>query len=283
MSASKSQNPAKSIEQIVGVFDCVSARIASKYDFDWLHIGGYNLSASSLGYPDVGLLTLSENVERVRRITPHCSKRVLVDGDDGYGNHLNVIRLVKEMQSAGANAMHLEDQVLPKKCGHMDGKRIVPTERFVDKIKAFVDTRTSSDFLLFARTDTLALNGYNDAVERANRYIEAGADVIFVEALVETSHIEKLPHDVRAPLLYNWVFGGKSPLVHPDKLSQLGYSHLLQADVLYAVAPALERYFEQLKNTGTYGEASSQMIDFSQFNELVGYSDIERLDQTYGS
>jgi len=272
-----------SVEQIVGVFDCLSARIASRFDFDWLHIGGYNLSATSLGYPDVGLLTLSENVDRVRRIIPHCEKRVLVDGDDGYGNHLNVIRLVREMQAAGASAIHLEDQVLPKKCGHMDGKRVIPAERFIDKIKAFVDTRNSPDFLLFARTDTLAVHGYDDAVERANLYAEAGADVIFVEALCDDDHIRRLPRDVPAPLLYNWVFGGRSPLLHPEELRKLGYSHMLQADVLYAVAPALQDYFGELKRTGTYGDMSSRMWSFDRFNEAVGYAETSAWDRAYGA
>lgn len=271
------------VQQIVGVFDCLSARLASLHDFDWLHIGGYNLSASTLGYPDVGLLTLSENVDRVRRIVPHCSRPVLVDGDDGYGNHLNVIRLVKEMQAAGASAIHLEDQVLPKRCGHMDGKRVIPAERFVDKIKAFVDTRSSPDFLLFARTDALSTDGYDEAVERSNRYAEAGADVIFVEALAEDEHIRRLPSDVPAPLLYNWVFGGRSPLIAPDALATLGYTHMLQADVLYAVTPALERYFSELKRTGTYGAAAEHMCSFNHLNALVGYAETQALDRRYGS
>lgn len=275
--------PSKQVQQIVGVYDCLSARLASLHDFDWLHIGGYNLSASTLGYPDVGLLTLSENVERVRRIVPHCNRPVLADGDDGYGNHLNVIRLVKEMQAAGASAIHLEDQVLPKRCGHMDGKRVIPTQKFVDKVKAFVDTRSSPDFLLFARTDALSVNGYEDAVERSNHYVEAGADVIFVEALAEDEHIRRLPDDVPAPLLYNWVFGGRSPLIAPEQLGELGYTHMLQADVLYAVTPALETYFGELKRTGTYGAAAQRMCTFERFNGLVGYDEVLDQDRRYGS
>jgi methylisocitrate lyase len=204
-----------------------------------------------------------------------------VDGDDGYGNHLNVIRLVREMQAAGAAAIHLEDQVLPKKCGHMDGKQVIPTSRFVDKIKAFVDTRTSDKFLLFARTDALAVNGYEDAIERANRYVEAGADVIFVEALSDDGEIRRLPKDVPAPLLYNWVFGGKSPLLHKGELRELGYTHMLQADVLYAVAPALESYFHDLKSTGTYGQSAQTMWNFDRFNETVGYAETSRQDRLY--
>lgn len=277
------RTPPKPVQQIVGVFDCLSARLASLHDFDWLHIGGYNLSASTLGYPDVGLLTLSENVDRVRRIVPHCARPVLVDGDDGYGNHLNVIRLVREMQAAGASAIHLEDQVLPKRCGHMDGKRVIPTEKFVDKIKAFVDTRNSPDFLLFARTDALSVIGYEEAVERSNRYVEAGADVIFVEALAEDEHIRRLPAEVPAPLLYNWVFGGRSPLIAPEELAALGYTHMLQADVLYAVTPALEGYFSELKRTGTYGSAAQKMCTFERFNSLVGYEEVLDQDRRYGT
>lgn len=271
------------IEQVVGVFDCLSARIASTFDFDWLHIGGYNLSASAIGQPDVGLLTLTENVERVRAIVPHCRQRVLVDGDDGYGNHLTVIRLVREMERAGASAIHLEDQVFPKRCGHMDGKRVIDTERFVDKIKAFVDTRSSNGFLLVARTDALAVNGFEDAVERGARYLEAGADVVFVEALEEVGQIAALPGLIPGPLLYNWVLGGKSPLLSPAELADLGYRYLLQADVLYAVAPALRRYFGELRRTGTYGEVAAEMLPFEEFNALMGYEEVQELDRRFGN
>ena len=140
------------------------------------------------------------------------------------------------MQHAGASAIHIEDQVLPKKCGHMEGKRIVPQAQFISKIKAFVDTRTTEDFLLFARTDAIAVGGFDEAVDRANAYREAGADVIFVEAPTSMEQVERLPRLIDAPLLYNWVFKGKSPLVPRDELLRLGYRFLLQADVLYAVA-----------------------------------------------
>src|SRR3954453_22214118 len=140
------------IFQIVSVHDALAARIANDFAFDWLSVGGYNVSGSAFGMPDVGLLTMTEQVEAVRRVTNVATAPVIADGDDGYGNYLNVMRLVREMQRAGASAIHIEDQVLPKKCGHMKGKRIVPVEQFVSKIHAFVDTRTSEDFLLFART-----------------------------------------------------------------------------------------------------------------------------------
>lgn len=146
----------RDIKQIVGVYDALSARIASQFEFDWLSVGGFNMSGSRLGMPDVGLLTLTENLETTRRIVDCTDLPVLVDGDDGYGNYLNVMRLVHEVEMTGAAGMHIEDQVLPKKCGHMSGKKVISPKDFVAKIKAFVDTRVSDTFLLFARTDSLA-------------------------------------------------------------------------------------------------------------------------------
>jgi len=269
------------VQQIIGVYDALSARIADTYGFDWLHVGGYNISGSQFAMPDVGLLTLSENLDAVRKIVNCTSRPVLVDGDDGYGNYLNVMRLVHEIERTGAAGIHMEDQVLPKKCGHMEGKRVVSTDTFVSKIKAFVDTRKSSDFLLFARTDAIAVNGFDDAIERGNRYLEAGADVIFVEAPTSMEQAAAIPKLIRGPVMYNWVFAGRSPLIHPDVLTELGYSHYLQADILYAVSHALKSYFSALKTTGTYGEAASRMITFDDFNQLVGLEKIKQAENTY--
>ncbi|MBM3523054.1 MAG: isocitrate lyase/PEP mutase family protein, partial [Alphaproteobacteria bacterium] len=141
------------VSQIVSVHNPLAAKIAGEFSFDWISVGGYNTSGSLLGIPDVGLLTLIEQVEMVRKVATVTDTPILADGDDGYGNYLNVMRLVREMEKAGASAIHMEDQVFPKKCGHMEGKRVVPVEDFVAKVKAFVDTRKSADFLLFARTD----------------------------------------------------------------------------------------------------------------------------------
>lgn len=278
--AAAAPRPAR-IEQIIGVHDALSARIADAYGFDWLHVGGYNLSGSKLGMPDVGLLTLAENVESVRRIVDCTSRPVLVDGDDGYGNYLNVMRLVREVERTGARGIHMEDQVLPKKCGHMEGKKIVPTEVFEAKIKAFVDTRKSQDFLLFARTDAIAVAGFDEAIERGNRYLEAGADVIFVEAPTSREQAAQIPKLIRGRVMYNWVFAGKSPLIPPAELAAMGYTHYLQADILYAVSHALHSYFKALKDTGTYGEAAQRMITFDEFNRLVGFEDIVRAEQRY--
>jgi 2-methylisocitrate lyase-like PEP mutase family enzyme len=276
----QSASPAK-IQQIIGVYDGLSARIADQFGFDWLHVGGYNISGSQYAMPDVGLLTLSENLEAVRKIVQCTNRPVMVDGDDGYGNYLNVMRLVREVERTGASAIHMEDQVLPKKCGHMAGKRTVPTETFVQKVKAFVDTRKSDKFLLFARTDAIAVGGFDDAIDRGNRYLEAGADVIFVEAPTTLEQAEAIPKLIKGPVMYNWVFAGKSPLIHPDDLTRMGYSYYLQADVLYAVSHALKSYFGELRSKGTYGTAAERMITFDEFNQLVGLDRIKVAEQRY--
>lgn len=267
--------------QIISVHNPLAAKIANEFKFDWLSVGGYNVSGSSLALPDVGLLTLSEMVEAVRRVAAVSESPLIADGDDGYGNYLNVMRLVREMERAGANAIHMEDQVFPKKCGHMEGKRVVPQKDFIAKIHAFVDTRKSEDFLLFARTDAIATGGFNEAVDRGNAYLEAGADVIFVEAPTSMDQVEKLPRLIDGPLLYNWVYKGKSPLVPREELLKLGYRFFLQADVLYAVSFALRHYFSELKSTGTYGSAAERMLSFDEFNELIGLDAIIEAEARY--
>lgn len=269
------------IDQIVGVYDALSARIADSYEIDWLHVGGYNISGSAHGMPDVGLMTLTENIDAVRRIVGATRRPVLVDGDDGYGNYLNVMRLVTEVEKTGAAGIHMEDQVFPKKCGHMENKRIVPPEAFEAKIKAFVDTRKSEKFLLFARTDAIATHGFDEAVERGNRYLEAGADVVFIEAPTSLEQAAEIPRLVDGPVMYNWVFGGKSPLIPKEELRAMGYRYYLQADVLYAVSHALRLYFSELKKTGTYGAAAERMITFDQFNEIVGLGRIIEAERRY--
>ena len=171
--------------------------------------------------------------------------------------------------------------MLPKKCGHMEGKRVVPTADFVAKIKAFVDTRSTEDFLLVARTDAIAVEGFDAAVDRANAYLEAGADVIFVEAPTSLEQVERLPRLIDGPLFYNWVWKGSSPLVPREELLRLGYRMFLQADVLYAVSHALQHYYGELKATGTYGTAAERMISFDAFNDLIGLDAIVEAEARY--
>ena len=167
---------------IVGAYDALSARLVERACFEVMHVGGYNLSAAHLGLPDVGYLTLSETVDLAGRIAANTALPVIADGDDGYGNHLNTGRLIFELERAGLAGVHIEDQLFPKRCGHMAGKRLVAPAAFEQKINAAVDARRDDDFTIIARTDAIAVEGFEQAIERANLYAEAGADVVFVEA-----------------------------------------------------------------------------------------------------
>lgn len=269
------------IYQIVSVYNALSTKIANMYNFDWIMVGGYNTSGSWLGMPDVGLMTMMEQVEAVRRVSAYSESPIIADGDDGYGNYLNVIRLVKEMELAGANAIQLEDQMFPKKCGHFKGKHLIGQDEFVAKIKAFVDTRKSESFLLFARTDAIGVGGFQEAIDRGNAYLEAGADVIFVEAIETVEQAEKIPTLIDGPLLYNWVYKGLSPLIPLPTLKSLGYRYVLQADILYAVSFALKEYFQELKSTGSYGNSANRMLSFEEFNDLIGLREIEAAESKY--
>lgn len=269
------------IFQIVSVHNALAAKVANPYKFDWLAVGGYNISGSVLGLPDVGLLTLAEQVEAVRRIANVTEFPIIADGDDGYGNYLNVMRLVREMEKAGANAIHIEDQVFPKKCGHFRGKKLIPERDFVSKIRAFVDTRKSEDFLCFARTDAIAVDGFNAAIDRANAFREAGADVIFIEAITSVEQAQQIPKLVLGPLLYNWVYKGLSPLISLPELHHMGYRYVLQADILYAVSYALREYFNELKTTGSYGKSADRMLSFDEFNALIGLEGIISAEERY--
>lgn len=269
------------IFQIVSVHNALAAKLANPYKFDWLAVGGYNTSGSALGLPDVGLLTLAEQVEAVRRIANVAEAPIIADGDDGYGNYLNVMRLVREMEKAGASAIHIEDQVFPKKCGHFRGKKLIPERDFVSKIRAFVDTRKSEDFLCFARTDAIAVDGFNAAIDRANAFREAGADVIFIEAITSVEQALQIPKLVSGPLLYNWVYKGLSPLISLPELHQMGYRYVLQADILYAVSYALREYFNELKSTGSYGKSADRMLSFNEFNTLIGLEEIISAEERY--
>ena len=192
-----------------GAHDALSARVIAGAGFKALAVGGYAVSASYLGRPDVGLLTLSEMVDHMARIADAADLPVLADGDTGHGNVTNVMRTVKEIERTGAAAMFLEDQVFPKRCGHMEGKAVIPASEMIAKIKAAVDARTDQDFVIMARTDALAPCGIDEALERANRYIEAGADMIFVEAPRTVGDMCRITREVQAATMANHVEGGK--------------------------------------------------------------------------
>ena len=267
---------------IVGAYDALSARLVERAGFEVMHVGGYNLSASHLGLPDVGYLTLSETVDLAGRIAANTNLPVIADGDDGYGNHLNIGRLIGELERAGLAGVHIEDQVFPKRCGHMAGKRLVAADAFVQKIKAAVDARQDSGFTIIARTDAIAVEGFEQAIERANLYAEAGADVVFVEAPEDEDQAATVPNAVARPALYNWCYGGKSPLLPAERVAAMGYKFILFTDALYAVSKTLIELYDEIKKNGTYLGYTERMLPFDAFNELLDLQKVAALDEKYG-
>ncbi|MDP6475360.1 MAG: oxaloacetate decarboxylase [Alphaproteobacteria bacterium] len=267
---------------IVGAYDALSARLVERAGFEIMHVGGYNLSASHLGLPDVGYLTLSETVDLAGRIAANTALPVIADGDDGYGNHLNTGRLIFELERAGLAGVHIEDQLFPKRCGHMAGKRLVAAAAFEQKIKAAVDARRDGDFTIIARTDAIAVEGFEKAIERANLYAEAGADVVFVEAPESEDQAARVPNAVTRPALYNWCYGGKSPLLSAEHIAAMGYKFVLFTDALYAVSKTLIELYDEIKRTGTYLGYGERMLPFDEFNQLLDLDRVAALDEKYG-
>src|SRR2546422_2452797 len=205
-----------------GAYDGFSARLIEAAGFRCVYMTGAGTAASHLGQPDLGLATLTEMATHAAHLAACVSIPLIADADTGYGNVLNVVRTVREYERAGVAGLHIEDQVAPKKCGHIAGKQVIPAKEFADKIRAACEHRTDPDFVVIARTDARAVNGLDDAIERANRYAEAGADVIFVEAPQSDDEITRIVREVKAPLLANMVPGGKTPAIKIADLERLG-------------------------------------------------------------
>jgi 2,3-dimethylmalate lyase len=235
-----------------GAYDGVSARLIERQGFKAVYMTGAGTAASVLGQPDIGLTTLTEMTTHAAHIASCVSLPVIADADTGYGNALNVIRTVREYERAGVAAIHLEDQVFPKRCGHIAGKAVIAPKQFAEKIRAASENRTDPDFVIIARTDARAVNGLEDAIARAQLYREAGADVIFVEAPTSRDEIERIAREVKAPLLSNQVPGGRTPALTASELEKLGYKIVIFPVVgLMAATLAIEKALSELKRTGT--------------------------------
>ncbi|WP_043284043.1 isocitrate lyase/PEP mutase family protein [Paraburkholderia oxyphila] len=232
-----------------GVYDGLTARIAQHAGFSALYMTGAG-TAAARGFPDYGLLTMSEMVENAGVIARSASVPLIADADTGFGNELNVTRTVREYEQRGVASIHIEDQVMPKKCGHLDGKELVPREDFVAKIRAAVAARSDRDFVIIARTDARAVEGFDEAIWRANAALEAGADVAFVEAPQGLSEVEAVPRLVHGPCLLNIVRGGKTPDVHLRDVEQMGYRiAILPSLLIGAVAQACETALVSLRES----------------------------------
>lgn len=265
-----------------GAHDALSARIVELAGFKAVTIGGYAVSASLLGQPDLSFLTLTEMADCVRRVVDAIDIPVFTDGDTGHGGVLNVRHTVKEIERTGAAGMFIEDQVFPKRCGHMLNKQVIEKEEMIAKVKAAIDARVDEDFIIMARTDALAVNGLEDAIERANLFCEEGADLIFVEAPTTVEQMRTITAQVDAPTLANNIEGGRTPLLSATELEEIGYSTVVfPVASTYAVAKAVGDLMAEIAATGTTAGFSNRMVSFDEFNRLIGLDRLRSLERGY--
>ncbi len=268
-----------------GCYDALGARLIEQAGFDAVYMTGFGAAASLLGRPDVGLLGLAEMADQARRIASATSLPVIADADTGFGNPINAIRTVQMYEQAGVSGLHIEDQVLPKKCGHMEGKIVIPAGEFEAKIGAAADARQNPNFTIIARTDARAPHGLDEALSRARMARDAGADVLFVEALENRDELELVAKELAdVPLLFNWAEGGKTPPLTLDEITSLGFAMVIMPiSTLLAATRAMQEALAQLKTDGTPVNAVEQMPAFGEFTDLIGLPEITNLEQRYGA
>jgi 2-methylisocitrate lyase-like PEP mutase family enzyme len=262
-----------------GVYDGLSARLARHAGFATVYATGGGI-ARSMGYPDLGLLGLTEIVERLAGIVEHAAVPVIADADTGYGNTLNVRRAVRAFERAGVAALHLEDQTFPKRCGHLDDKAVVPIAEMVGKLRAARDAAGDADLVLIARTDAIAVEGLDAALERAQAYADAGADVLFVEAPTSEAQIEAIARRLPAPKLLNMFEGGKTPFVPLDRLRALGYRIvIIPSDLQRAAIHAMQEALVAIKRDGHSRAVAARMASFTEREAIVGTAEYLKLDR----
>ncbi len=258
----------------LGAHDVFTALLIEQMGFETVFVGGFGASASALGLPDLGLLTVSEMAQVVRRMTARLSIPLVADGDTGHGDLHNVQRTVELFEQAGAAAIILEDQVTPKRCGHFADKQIIPAEEMVLKIKAAVRAKSDPELVIIARTDARQMRGPEEAIERANRYGQAGADVLFIEAPQSVAELEAIPHRVDYPLLVNVLTGGVTPILALAELEQLGYKlAVYPVESLMICAQALRRLGQALQTTGRVDHLSPEMVSFTEVKQILGVAE----------
>lgn len=257
----------------VGAHDGLTATLAERAGLEVVYQGGYAVAAHHHGLPDIGLVGLSDVAESLRRMTAVASVPVIVDADTGYGSEPGVRRSVRELESAGAAAIQIEDQVFPKRCGHMEGKSVIPRDEMVLKVRAALAARRNPDTLIIARSDALQVHGLDDAIERCNAYAEAGADVTFVDAPRTREHLEEIASRVDGPLLANMSETGRTPPLAADELEQLGYSIVIfPSTQTWLFARVYQELLDEVMATGTSMGMRDRMMPFDDVNELLGLS-----------
>jgi len=265
-----------------GAYDALSARLVEEAGFDVVYMTGFGTTASLIGRPDVGLLSGSEMVDNARRIVSAVDVPVVADADTGYGNAVNVLRTVQLYEQAGVAGVQLEDQVMPKKCGHMSGKLIISAKEMVGKIHAAVDARRDSDLVIIARTDAVAVDGLAAAIDRAKAFAEAGADLLFVEAPASEEDIATVAAELRgvAPLVFNWAEGGKTPPLPAERIAELGFSLILYPiGTLLAATAGIRTLLASLRRDGV--PALDGLPAFGEFTDFMGLPEVQALEQRY--
>ncbi len=267
---------------IPGVYDALGAKIAQKVGFKAIFQTGYGTSATLFGMPDYGFVGSTETVDNARRICNAVSMPVIVDADTGYGNALSVWKLVKELESGGAGGIFLEDQKWPKRCGHMQGKEVVPQEEYTEKLSAAIDARESKNFIIVARTDARATEGLDEAIQRGKQNKKTGADAIFVEAPESLEEMKQIGKEISAPLVANMIEGGATPLNSSETLNKLGFKIILYPlSVLYANTFATMNILKELKETGSTVKHKQRLVNFDQFNELIELQKFRKMEKKY--
>ncbi len=274
--------------QIPGVVDAAWARVVAAEGFDAVYMTGAGTSASRLGWPDVGLLTMSEMVDNAGRIADACiapdgrQLPLIADADTGYGGPLNVRRTIQSYERAGVAGVHIEDQSWPKRCGHLAGKAVIPAEDMCMHIKAACDARRDDDFVIIARTDAIAVEGFQAGLDRAAAYAEAGADVLFVEAMTSEDQLRTACTNLDKPLLYNMASSGKTPFLSVQEMQDLGFSACIYPNfVMLAAIPVVQEMLRKLKETGEVRSVIDQLASFQQFFDLLGMDQVKELEERY--
>jgi methylisocitrate lyase len=267
---------------IPGVYDAIGAKIVEKVGFEAMFQTGYGTSATLFGMPDYGFIGSTETVDNARRICRAVSVPVIVDADTGYGNALSVWKLVQELENAGASGIFLEDQRWPKRCGHMQGKEVVPIDEYAEKLQAALDARSNKNFIIVARTDARATEGLDKAIERGLYYKKVGADVIFVEAPKTIQEMKKIGGAIDAPLVANMIEGGVTPISSTTKLFEMGFKIILYPlSVLFSNTYATLQILRELKRSGNTRKLNKKLVNFDQFNDLVELKKYRKLEKQY--
>ena len=262
-----------------GAYDCLTAKIIQQSGFPAVYMTGAGTSVARYGFPDLALASMTEMISNAADITASVSVPVIADADTGYGGLLNVGRTVRKYDQSGVAAIHIEDQEFPKRCGHLDDKRVISTEDMIPKIKEAVESRTDQDFLIIVRTDALAVTGWEDTMDRCHRYVDAGADVLFVEALRSAEDAQRAVESLPVPLLYNFVETGKSPLLSASDLESIGFKIVIfPASNLLLVTATIQKLMAELKEQGTTIGMMEQMVSLQECFELMGLSEMLAVD-----